>query len=100
MSMESDTYPPPATCPITVMYEDSYYVFRGETVTISFLDGLEDVGSIQSCVSVTQMPEENYQTNGETFLNRTLLKKDNCLYVDSDEDGVYWVFEYFKVFSG
>lgn len=78
-------------CPLTVMYESTYYV-RAGSKELRSLDGMEQVGTVQSCVSSTQMPEENYQTNVEFLLNQIIWEKDDFLYIQSNEERVYWIF--------
>lgn len=85
--------PAPAwECPLTVMYEDVYYT-RSDYGKLYSLDGMEQVGVVQSCVPSTQMPQENYQTNVEFLLDQIIWEKDGLLYIHSNEEGVYWTFK-------
>lgn len=84
--------PAPAwECPLAVMYEDICYTYSGSK-TFSSLDGMEQVGTVQSYVSSTQMPKENDQTNVELLLGQTIWEKDGLLYIQPDGEQTYWVF--------
>lgn len=84
--------PAPAwECPLAVMYQDTCYI-RSAYEDIRSLDGMEQVGTVQSAVSSTRMPEENGQTNVELLLCQTIWEKDGLLYIQSGEEQTYWVF--------
>ena len=94
-SPQVDQYPAPATCPIAIMYQNEYYVFWGNYVSANSIEGAEYVGIVQSGVPETQMPSEDFQTNGEAFLNLSLWKQCDSLYIKLDEEDVYLEFEYY-----
>lgn len=78
-------------CPFALMYEDICYTRFGSEERLA-LDEMEQVGTVQSCVPSTQMPEENDQTNVELLLNQPIWEKDGFLYIQPGEEKVYWVF--------
>lgn len=76
------------------MYQGNYYFGWSEEAEASEVDGAERIGTVQSYVDISKMPEEDLQINGtDVLVGREIWLKDDTLYLQSEKEGIYFIFE-------